>query len=114
MPDAEQLARLQHKLQQELTELAEREALGDESAQTVELDQAKVGRLSRMDALQQQAMGIEQKRRRSLRIKQVRTALQRIKTEDYGWCLDCGEEIPSQRLEIDPAAAWCTGCADRH
>lgn len=88
--------------------------VAEASGKTVELDQCVVGRLSRMDALQQQAMSIEQNRRRKERIKRVNAALARIENDDYGWCQDCGEAINTKRLEIDPAAAYCIACADRH
>ena len=42
-----------------------------ESRQPVELDQTAVGRLSRMDALQSQAMQIETERRRILEIQML-------------------------------------------
>ena len=46
-------------------------ATSEESSQVVELDQAKVGRLSRMDALQAQQMAIASGRRREMRVKQI-------------------------------------------
>jgi DnaK suppressor protein len=56
------------KLRDELQEI---EQTGSEAAQTVELDQSRVGRLSRMDALQAQAMSIESGRRRNIKIKRI-------------------------------------------
>ena len=86
----------------------------DDSAKPVELDQCVVGRLSRMDAMQQQAMSLEQNRRRKEGIKRVNAALNRIENDEYGWCQDCGEEINEKRLEIDPATLYCIRCADKH
>lgn len=104
----------EEKLKAQLTRLSETAAVAGEAAQTVELDQSKVGRLSRMDALQQQAMSKEQNRRRTLQIKKIQAALQRMHQDEYGFCLDCGEAIKVQRLEIDPATPFCIACADKN
>jgi DnaK suppressor protein len=87
--------------------------IGDQAAGTVELDQAKVGRLSRMDALQAQAMSQESNRRREIRLRQIDAALGRVNTEEYGRCIDCDEDIARRRLEFDPAATRCLSCAEK-
>lgn len=86
---------------------------GDEATKTVQLDQSRVGRVSRIDALQGQAMSIEAKRRREAELKRIGAALQRIEDGDYGYCLNCGEPIAEKRLEFDPAAPLCIECANR-
>lgn len=78
---------------------------------TVALDQTNVGRLSRMDALQSQAMAQATERQRAAEIARIDAALQRIEDDEYGACVECGEEIPDKRLEIDPAASHCVRCA---
>jgi DnaK suppressor protein len=93
---------------------AELAAAEQETAQwrgPVELDQQSVGRLSRMDAMQQQAMAEAEARRRQAEIMRIDAALKRIGEGEYGWCLECGEAIAPRRLEIDPAASRCIGCA---
>ncbi len=84
---------------------------GEEGAKTVELDQSKVGRLSRMDAMQSQAMAVEAKRRREIRIQRIESALKRIDEGDFGYCTHCGLEIDPKRLEFDPAVLLCIDCA---
>lgn len=79
----------------------------------VELDQTKVGRLSRIDALQGQAMAQEVARRREVELKRIDAALKRIDDGDYGYCINCGEEIAVRRLELDPTAPTCIDCARR-
>ena len=86
---------------------------GDQAAQTVELDQSKMGRLSRMDAMQAQAMSLESKRRREIQMRQIEAALARIDQDDYGRCRDCDESIARQRLEYDPATTRCIQCAEK-
>lgn len=85
---------------------------GDEGAETVELDQSRVGRLSRMDALQGQAMSQEAQRRREQELQRIEQALKRIDADEYGDCLRCGEEIAAGRLEIDAAVTLCIQCAN--
>lgn len=83
------------------------------SSQVVELDQSKVGRLSRMDALQGQAMLKETQSRHEEGLRNISTALSRIGSGDYGYCVDCDEEIAAARLEVDPAVSLCINCANR-
>ena len=91
--------------------LQELQATGESAADVVELDQTSVGRLSRMDALQGQAMSRERQRRRQLESQQITAALRRIETGDYGYCASCGEDIALPRLEHDPAIPLCIDCA---
>ena len=84
-----------------------------EARETVELDQTSVGRLSRMDAMQGQAMALAQQRRRDLELRRISSALQRLKAGEYGDCPSCGEAIASQRLIFDPAATLCIDCAEQ-
>ena len=82
-----------------------------EAAETVTLDQTRVGRVSRMDALQQQAMAQESQRRRQVELQRIALAMQRIETGDYGVCFQCEELIPKARLEFDLCATLCIRCA---
>jgi DnaK suppressor protein len=84
---------------------------GDQAEETVELDQTRVGRLSRMDAMQAQAMSKETGRRRRQKLLQIEAALRRLEGDDYGFCQACGEEIAPARLEVDPAVLLCIDCA---
>ncbi len=93
---------------QELQTIA---ATSRDSRKPVELDQSRVGRLSRMDALQDQAMALETERRREVEIRRIDAALDRVESGDYGYCLTCGEEIAPKRLELDPATPVCIDCA---
>lgn len=96
------------QLEQALVEFKE---TGDEAAATVTLDQTRVGRLSRMDALQRQAMSMELQRRRELERNAIAAALRRVADGEYGYCVRCGEAIAIKRLESNPAAALCIECA---
>lgn len=82
----------------------------DDSA-PVELDQSMVGRLSRMDAMQGQAMAEEVKRRRDQELTRIQAAFARMTEDEYGYCLNCGEDIAEKRLDLDPSISLCSKCA---
>ena len=97
-----------------LREQEELEAVAESSANaagTVELDQQRVGRVSRIDAITQQAMGKESERRRKLELRRIAAALQRMEEGEFGYCLTCGDSIAPARLTADPAATQCIDCA---
>ncbi|MGQ3017225.1 TraR/DksA family transcriptional regulator [Phenylobacterium sp.] len=77
----------------------------------VELDQTSVGRLSRMDAIQRQAMAQAGQSRRTGELRRITAALKRLDDGEYGFCVACGDEIAPKRLEFDPAVATCVTCA---
>ena len=106
--DTEALRARLIELRDELQALVE---TGAEAAQVIELDQAKVGRLSRMDAMQAQEMAKASEHRRELMLKRIDVALSRVENDDFGYCRDCEEPIPSKRLEFDPTATRCVDCA---
>ncbi len=78
----------------------------------VELDQNSVGRLSRMDAMQQQAMDLAHKQKREQLLVQIDSAFKRIESGDYGYCINCEEEIAEKRLESNPVVLTCIECAN--
>ena len=96
-------------MRKEVEELSE---VTEEARQPVELDQTMVGRLSRMDALQSQAMQLETERRRTIEIRRIDSALQRIDEGEFGYCVSCGIEIEPKRLDNDPTAPTCFDCAE--
>lgn len=98
-------------LQAQLAALEQEDALGQQGQATVQLDQQSVGRLSRMDALQNQAMARAQQSRRDIQRRRIRAALDRMNEDEFGYCLDCGDEIDARRLTLDPATPKCFSCA---
>lgn len=80
---------------------------------SVELDQTRVGRLSRMDAMQIQQMDLALSRRQQGELAGLKKALKRLDDGVFGECLECGEEIDPRRLEIDPVATLCISCATK-
>ena len=98
------------QLREELESVAES---SDEASQVVQLDQARVGRLSRMDAMQAQAMSQASGRRRKVMLQRIAAALERIDGDDFGTCRSCEETIDRKRLEFDPTAVLCIDCATK-
>ncbi len=102
----QQLLVLKHDLQAQ-------EAAFKVTNQPVELDQARVGRLSRMDAMQSQEMALESSRRRQQQLVKIDGAMQRLDSGDYGYCFICDEEIDTRRLAVDPTCTRCITCAEK-
>jgi len=94
------------------SELRELEQTSRDTSATVELDQSRVGRLSRMDALQGQQMALEAGRRRKDQLLKIEGALRRIDSGEYGYCFVCGEEIDVRRLSVDPTSTRCMKCVE--
>lgn len=108
----------------ELTEAQEQELIADLMALKVELGErlsaahgtevveltSAVGRVSRIDAIQQQAMAQEQLRRHEQRAKVVEGALKTVASGDYGYCKKCGEPIGFGRLKARPETPCCVEC----
>lgn len=110
--NATEIAHFKEILLAKQQELQAIDALGEEARKAVELDQQSVGRLSRMDAMQGQAMAQAQNRHRKRELTRIEMALTRIENHDYGFCDDCGDPIAKRRLEVDPAAGFCIRCAE--
>lgn len=88
----------------------------DPATEVVELDQTRTGRLSRMDALQGQAMAKASSERRAHECARLRAALRRVtdpeRADTVGRCLECDAPIAQARLRVDPAATLCVACAE--
>lgn len=92
-------------------QLDEEDRANPESRDPVTLQQDSVGRLSRMDAMQQQAMAQATERRRQAERSRIKAALARLDEGEWGYCGNCGEDIAPKRLEHDPSVGTCVKCA---
>lgn len=97
-------------IEQKLEDMSQKDRLGESSQDTFELDQQAVGRLSRMDALQSQAMVQAQQRRRDAQRTALNFALKRISEGEYGYCEECREAIEPERLRANPILMRCLSC----
>jgi len=104
-------ATIRAALERERAELLAASETSAAERQPVVLDQQSVGRLSRMDAMQVQAMAQAVEARRKGRLSRIEAALKRLDDGDFGFCLACGEEIPAKRLAVDLTLTHCVDCA---
>lgn len=111
MPNATGNDDIEPELRRRLAEIEALAAANAENAATVDLDQQSVGRLSRIDALQHQALAQETRRRRMGEAQRIRAALSRLESGEFGWCAKCGEPVGERRLALDPTLALCIACA---
>ena len=103
--------RYQQLLESRLQALAGEAQANADARDIVTLDQQSVGRLSRMDAMQQQAMAKATQARREVEVRQIKAALARLADGEFGYCEACGEDIPEPRLLLTPTATKCVACA---
>ena len=110
MTNAEQI-NLTKKLHSLIADLELAETSTSDNRAPVKLDQTSVGRLSRMDAMQQQAMANATSQRRKASITMAKAALKRIAHGKFGYCVECGDNISEKRLNHNPAVTTCISCA---
>jgi DnaK suppressor protein len=106
---ADQLATLEAALLAQRDELQQLLAATREGTKPVALDEP-IGRLTRMDAIQQQSMAAATRRRYDLRLKQVLQALSAMDRDEYGRCRKCEDPIGQARLEARPESPYCLDC----
>lgn len=82
-----------------------------EATATVEPSQSSSGPVSRIDAIQQQAVAIGLQNRLQLRRRKLEAALGRIASGHYGNCCECQDKLELDRLEADAATVFCLDCA---
>ena len=98
-------------LEDRLAEITAGENDRRKEAAPLELDQGRVGRLSRMDAMQQQEMSRAASRRIEVERQRIEAALDRLRSDEYGYCIICGDDIAAGRLRFDPSVPTCITCA---
>ena len=106
----EQIAELREELERQLGRLEKSMKVTDAALETVELDQTAVGRLSRIDSLQNQSMAKGLREREIVRHSQIREALIRVDQGTYGICTVCEGTVPFERLFVFPEAPECAHC----
>jgi DnaK suppressor protein len=107
-----QIAELRGELERQLAKLEKSMTVTDEALKIVDLDQAAVGRLSRIDSLQNQGIAKGLRERESLRLALIQQAMRRLDAGSYGTCTECGLAVPFERLFVFPESGTCAPCAD--
>ena len=110
MADPENQDRYHKILQESLKEIEEYLKKTEESAEAVSPDKS-LGRLSRMEAIQDQQLILEARRRKKMQKIAVQSALQRIDNGQFGNCIFCGKPIAQERLEVAPESTTCVVCS---
>ncbi|PCJ23253.1 MAG: hypothetical protein COA96_12335 [SAR86 cluster bacterium] len=105
---------MQRLLLQSVKELKQHLNISKAAAGIVTLDQTTVGRVSRVDAMQQQSMAASTREMATQRLKKVTLALKSLENDCYGYCSGCDEEIALNRLLAQPEANLCLSCQDKH
>ena len=108
----EEIEELRHELSRQLAKLERSMKMTDEAMNPVTLDQTAVGRLSRMDSLQNQSLTRNLQERERAKLALIQAAFLRLEEGTYGVCVACGGEIPFQRLFVFPEGATCSSCSD--
>ncbi|MGB0590437.1 MAG: TraR/DksA family transcriptional regulator [Myxococcota bacterium] len=81
----------------------------DAGVKPVDLDEP-IGRLSRMDAIQQQKMAQANRQRNTQRLQMVIAALASDPEDEYGWCKRCDDPVGYGRLKSRPETPFCVAC----
>jgi DnaK suppressor protein len=101
---------LKKQINQEVENLEEQLSINADAADPVILDQTSVGRISRIDAIQQQQLASSTRRQAQQRLTRLTQALKAISENRYGYCQQCDEPIGVKRLQVQPGAAFCLPC----
>lgn len=90
-------------------ETTERIKANEASTESPQMNSA-VGRLTYIDAYQQEQVSLHARRKLQARLGDIRDALQRLKEGTYGTCVKCGTAILPERMEYMPETPFCTKC----
>ncbi len=110
MKDPQSLESYRKQLQELLDEIEGYLAKTEQSAEAVSPDKS-LGRLSRMEAMQDQQLILEARRRKKMQKVAVLSALQRIEHGQFGTCIYCNKPIAHERLEVAPESNTCVSCS---
>jgi len=110
MSNSKGFERYRRPLEESLVEIEQYLQKTEESAEAVSPDRG-LGRLSRMEAMQDQQLILEARRRKKMQKVSVQSALQRMDNGQYGSCIFCGNLIPEDRLEVAPESSSCVNCS---
>lgn len=106
----DELDELRSELDRQLRKLERSMKVTDEAVEPVKLDQTAVGRLSRIDSLQNQGLAKNLQEREQVKLAALLRAMLRFEEGVYGICTGCDEAIPFGRLVVFPETATCSAC----
>jgi DnaK suppressor protein len=97
-------------LEEALDEVGKYLEFSEDAAAAVAPDKG-LGRLSRMEAMQDQQLVMEMRRRKKRQLVEIKLAISRLEMGNYGTCVFCGKEIHPERLEVAPEVQTCMSCS---
>ena len=107
-----QIEDFREELERQLAKLEKSMTITDEALKPVELDQGAVGRLSRMDTLQNQSLARGLREREGVMLASIQGALRRLEAGTYSICTACGSQVAAERLFVFPESGTCARCGD--
>ena len=107
--EAAQKELIKQKIESEIASLKKDIISLEESVQPIAPD-VSLGRLTRMDAIQQQQMTKANRSTCEVKLRQVKASLELIGKDEYGFCRSCEEPIGYPRLKARPEAPYCLSC----
>ena len=108
--NADRIEHFRERLQELAGEINADLAANKDDSGIVQLD-TSIGRLSRMDAIQNQQMALELRRRRENQLLRIENAFKRMDQGRYGICGKCRKPIDEARLEVFPDVVTCISCS---
>lgn len=103
---------LKERILATITETKERIAQLEDATRPIAPENA-IGRVSRMDAINNKSVAEASLRTAQRKLNSLKTALNKVDNPDFGACSRCGQPIPAARLMFMPQSSRCVRCADR-
>ncbi|MCG8532486.1 MAG: TraR/DksA family transcriptional regulator [Desulfovibrionales bacterium] len=73
---------------------------------------AAIGRLSRMDNIVNNSVNAAALAKAESRLAGIEFSLRKVNEPEFGYCMECGEPIPLERLMAIPGVTLCVDCAE--
>lgn len=70
-----------------------------------------IGRISRMDAINNKTINENALRKATLKLTNLKVALTKVGTKEFGICARCEQQIPLGRILLIPQSRFCVHCA---
>jgi DnaK suppressor protein len=107
----DQKEHIRRRIESDLEAIAEQIAHLEAKINPIAPD-CSLGRLTRMEAMNEQEVNQRILDKTRLRQTRLRNALSRIDSEMFGICIDCEEAIGFERMSIRPESVRCVACAN--
>ncbi|MCA9396272.1 MAG: TraR/DksA C4-type zinc finger protein [Candidatus Omnitrophica bacterium] len=110
MLDPDQISRIRSEINGQIEQLEEQILSLKEQCKPVQPD-SSLGRITRMDAIQQKSMAEENLRQSESTLHSLKDTLDRLNDAGFGICTVCKQNIAPERILYLPQAKTCVHCA---